>query len=311
MIGWAGIRASRRKAAPDTPPATWDSSICRTPDARRFRGAAPFGATLRRPRLALSGTDDPQPRDRRLHQRGPRSTSRAIGGRSADADEEDHGASRTGHPAHRSDRCPASTARRTRSPFARPAGPLLHQVLRCAPCAWRSTVERSEAADSSPASPSSRTGEGSHGLLDHGSCLRARRESRSRRRSTMQGASPTIADLAGLIAGTETAHPGPAAATARFYAGWESSPPDWLPEFGRARCAASSTRPRRSPIICSAISRSLSASRFARPISRARSRTRRVPAERRRCGAAPSCSAAAAPRALRQTAGAGSHQPRR
>ena len=75
-----------------------------------------------------------------------------------------------------------------------------------------------------------------------------------------QGADLRHADLEGLDRRQRDGHPGQLPPYKSIYADWDANKPDWMPAVRRAWCAASSTRPRRSPTTSSACSSSSSAS---------------------------------------------------
>ena len=150
-MGWhSGL--STQAGLPDAPPATWDEYL-QNAQTIVDSGAAPFGATFDAHGWRSLAPDDPQHEQRRLHLRGPVRFHQRSGGRSADADEEDHGAVASGHPSGRRDR-----RRRQRHPgrgrLRGPAGRLLHQVFQRA-AAHGPVLGRPDPAASSLASPSS------------------------------------------------------------------------------------------------------------------------------------------------------------
>ncbi len=161
-MGWhSGL--STQAGLPDTPPATWDEYL-QNAKTTVDSGAAPFGATFDAHGWRSLAPMTHSMQHRRLHRRRPVRLHQRAGDRSADADEEDHGAVASGHPARRSDR-----RRRERHPgrgrLRRPAGLLLHQVFQRA-AAHGAVLGRPDAAEAgAPAQVHGRRG--LDGVLDH------------------------------------------------------------------------------------------------------------------------------------------------
>ena len=115
---------------------------------------------------------------------------------------------------------------------------------------------------------------GLDGVLDHRLLPAQARREQGEGGGVRQGADLRPADLAGLDRRHRDRAPGAAAALQLDLRRLGREPARLDARVRRASCAASSTRPRRSPTTSSACSSSSSASRSGRPTSRARSRTR-------------------------------------
>ncbi len=195
---------------------------------RRFRRRA-VRRHLRFAWLALARADDAQHEQRCLHVGGPVRLHQRRRDRGVDADEEDHGAVASRHPARgRVGRRRQRHAGRGR--LRRPARRLLSQVLQRAAAHGRRTGTIRSFCIMGPL-PKFANGEGSTVFWTTGCALFKHGKNKEKAAEYIKALTYDPQIWKDSIAGTESGHPGQLPPYKSIYAEWDANKPDWMPDF--------------------------------------------------------------------------------